>query len=444
MLITNLPRVDGRASTRLAWAHQWLVWLMLILTVARVTIFVRRRDTADFAVVDVSALLGIVIVGVLAFAILLHPRALRTLKEAARSSSKWLIAYFILCMVSAAWSLHPAYTGFRAAEVAVILFAGMVLMARYADFAQAEKVLLGFLLLTTVLGFLMCAKGGFSLAALHTNLYTVMSGIGFIYCIGERFRATARRRRLLNGFAVVFFGFIVVGTSAGSNIAVLGAFLVVLSLVGVGRVIIIPALLLWLVIFFALGSVEELVMQTLFPGKSMEQVTSMHGREFLWQTYINLLWENSLHGYGFGVIARYGAEFGINSTTNMHNGYLEVLLGTGIIGALLFLLWLLRLGLELRVAYRTRRPGAIGIIGAFVMLLANNMSKSIVGGAFDASFAAAVVLIGFAFFHVYRPCGARRRHVRMQRPRLYPHPHPPRPGHDKVHARTFCAQPLRR
>ena len=91
----------------------------------------------------------------------------------------------------------------------------------------------------------------------------------------------------------------------------------------------------------------------------------------------------------------------------------------GIVGIGLLLLYHARLFLELMFARRMKAPGAIGMIGAMVMLAVNNNSKTLIGGAYDPTLVGIFVMLGFFHFCVYQ--NARyMRHLRSQPARAVP------------------------
>ncbi|MEM6325143.1 MAG: hypothetical protein AAF748_15750, partial [Pseudomonadota bacterium] len=152
----------------------WGIWALLTLGVMRTTVLIRRRDTADFAALDSSALMGVVITAALLAALLLTPRTIRMAGSIARSSAAALLAYLALALASVLWSQLPLYSAFRALEVLAVFLAAFIVMSRYPYFVDAERALMRFLMLVTLMSWGQRAMAGdLSLSGLHTNVYSV-------------------------------------------------------------------------------------------------------------------------------------------------------------------------------------------------------------------------------------------------------------------------------
>ncbi len=153
-------------------------------------------------------------------------------------------------------------------------------------------------------------------------------------------------------------------------------------------------------ILYNMGAFENFWMETLMPNKEMYEIATLKGRTYLWFGYSHLFKENPFLGNGFAVVPRLGSQFGIVDTTNAHNGFFEVVLGTGMLGAIFFLRWIVRLAKESLFIRNKRTLGSAGFIGGFTVIMVNNMGKSIVGGAFDPAFAVFALFLAFFIFQV--------------------------------------------
>lgn len=72
----------------------------MILSVMRTTIMVRRRDTSEFASVDGSASLAVLIVALLLGLAMINPRTRRVLMDMRRSSAMVFLIYFCIGLLS--------------------------------------------------------------------------------------------------------------------------------------------------------------------------------------------------------------------------------------------------------------------------------------------------------------------------------------------------------
>lgn len=385
------------------------LWGLMILSVMRTTIMVRRRDTSEFASVDGSASLAVLIVALLLGLAMINPRTRRVLMDMRRSSAMVLLIYFCIGLLSALWSALPAFSIFRAAEVIAIFITAYILMSRHTNFLEAERTVLRVLLAVTVLSFLQRAINvGISIEGLHTNVYTVTAGLGVLYCFGESFGTDKARKKMLRRKALMFLFFLGIGTSVGSNIGVVMGLMVMMMMLGFGRVIILPVLSLLLLVAFLSGAMTDLLTSTVFSGRSIEDLSNLTGRNVLWAAYLDGFAQRPFTGYGFAVGARLDT-FGVRATTNTHNGFLEAILGMGLMGIFVLLYYVYALIRESLFARRMRVPGAIGMAGGIAMLMVNNNSKSIIGGAYDPTHVGVFVMLAFFHYCVYRQAQVRRQ-----------------------------------
>ncbi|MCB2067832.1 MAG: O-antigen ligase family protein [Erythrobacter sp.] len=407
------------------------LWALLLLTVLRTTLLVRRRDTAEFDAVDNSATIAIALIVGIVVLLMVHPRARGALVRLQTSSAFYLLLYLALAALSAFWSVIPEFTLFRAGEVIAVFGALFVLMEGFDNWRNAERAMLGVLMVVTVLAFFQrVTTGGVSMEGLHTNVYTVTAGMGFLYTLAESLRADPRRKMMMRRWMVAFLLFAVVGTSAGSNIGIAVAMLILLPFLSQSKVVLIPAGLACVALAVVMGASEQVVSTTLLSGRSIEEAETLTGRMFLWQGYWNAFLDSPLIGHGFAIVARIGDQFGGLATTNAHNGFIEAGAGLGLLGFGLLCYYCYRLVLETIAATRARIIGGLGCLVAVVMMLVNNNSKSLLGGAYDPTMLGVFALL--AFFHSYtlratREQAAQRRAERAQSPEASARPTPARP-----------------
>lgn len=407
------------------------LWFLLFMTVLRTTLLTRRRSTSEFDAVDSSAFLAIALIAGIIGLLVVHPRARGSLMRLGKSSAGILLAYLALAAFSTAWSLNATFTLFRAGEVIAIFGALFVLMEGYDDWRKAERAMLVALMVVTVLAFLQRATtAGISLSGLHTNVYTVTAGMGFLYCLAESLRAEPRRKVVLRRWLAAFLFFAIIGTSAGSNIGIALGMLILLPFLSSSKVVLIPGALACLALVAIMGTSEEIVETAILSGRSIDEVSNLTGRMYLWNAYWNAFIESPLIGHGFAVVARLGDLFGTNATTNAHNGFIEAAAGLGIIGLLLLLYYSFRLVTETMAASRAQIIGGLGCLVAVVMMLVNNNSKSILGGAYDPTIVGIFAML--AFFHTFtlratREKEAQRREQAVGQPQNTQGPAPARP-----------------
>ena len=110
----------------------------------RITVFIRQRGEEAFDRVDTAAALQIGLVVVTALLLAAFASSLRNLWiRLARSSAQAWLAYLALGVLSAIWSLHPAYSMYRAVEVLSQTLALLVVIGSAPEAKDAERRCLG-------------------------------------------------------------------------------------------------------------------------------------------------------------------------------------------------------------------------------------------------------------------------------------------------------------
>ena len=107
----------------------------------------------------------------------------------------------------------------------------------------------------------------------------------------------------------------------------------------------------------------------------------------------------TIYGHGFATFTRL-FKF---PSTNTHNGYFAALLGTGIIGLTVILVFIFRLLKEsIRSTYENN-PGSIGCILVFIVAAVNNMSISFIGEGWRAPSFVFIMFVSLHAFFVLLP-----------------------------------------
>ncbi len=385
--------------------YRYSYWFIILALIARVTIFQRQRDFSIYATVDKAALSEIGLVGIAIVAIFIAPRLKQNLKIVTGSSVGMLLLYYILCLGSSIWSLNYKFTLFRSVEMISLIMLIILAVSYYENFFLAERVYLYISLVSSFFVIIMQLKGvggQVSQSALHTNQYSAIAAMAFVYCFGESLNSKKnRRKRFLTTLAIIFGCITLMGTSATSNVATFIGLMVVFILVRrKSKIVWFLFISIGLLILYVNGNFEGFWIDLLFPGKTEHDIVTLKGRTHLWDVYLRMFTDKPILGYGFAVVSRMGSYFGTISTTNTHNGFLEVLLGTGILGMSFFVLWMLRLSGEIMKAYKKHFLGIVGFIGAFAVAMVNNMGRSMVGGMFDAPHVLFIVLLSLFVVHI--------------------------------------------
>ena len=361
--------------------------------VFRATILVRQRSSYEFISVDIYA--GIAIFIVLTICILLFFINWARLRfYISKSSIEPYMCLLLICLLSATWSTIPKYSAYRAVEYISLTLAVFVGFYYYNSFDAAERNFLWISAIIILFGFgLNLRLWGYE--KLHTNSYSASAVILFSYCYGEILRWRAKGKNWLIFFCLFSMLFIIIGTSAASNMAALAGLLIASIL----------CRNMWLTVFCILTAIiGTLVMSPdnfisiVFPGKDLPTIQNFAGRRMLWDVYYYLIKESPIWGHGFTIGVRTAKYY----ATNAHNFLLSILLSTGLIG-LIFTLWVMvKLIFENIQNFRLRKFGAVGATAAFTAALVNAMSISFIGDYWMPPTMSFTLLLAFHTFYIYK------------------------------------------
>lgn len=156
------------------------------------------------------------------------------------------------------------------------------------------------------------------------------------------------------------------------------------------------------ILLLAMGSdIISSIVPLIARGETAAEIGELSGRTRLWPELLSHYFDRPLHGYGFGAFWTVDETLAIWRAVrwpavNAHNGYLDELLATGVIG---FTLMAAILGNGLRVALKAAREKREGIcfmvaawMSAFLLL---NLTDSFLQSFFHYAFIATMVGVFF-------------------------------------------------
>ncbi|MBW2011405.1 MAG: O-antigen ligase family protein [Deltaproteobacteria bacterium] len=300
-----------------------------------------------------------------------------------RTSIRVLYFYYGLCLLSFFWSILPVYSAYRAVEFLVMLTGILVAFSYEPDFASAERRIL-FVSFVVILFTLFVSYRlygfTFSLLSWHTNSYTATAGMMFCYCLGEYFTADDKRKAVLKKYGLVGLFFLFFGTSSASFFA---------ALAGVTAITILKrkygllfACTMILATSLLVGYQFDLIKEIVFYGKQEHEIETLGGRLPMWENLVEVARERLYLGHGFAVIS---TGRGNVFASRPHNSLFSILLGTGVMGMLVFLFYALRLLKEVFVTSTRRVPGAVGCAAAIAMALVNSLANPLIFDQFEES-----------------------------------------------------------
>ena len=366
----------------------YILWFLILGMVTRVTVFLRQRDIANIGSIDKYAVLQIAIVLIITSIVLFNYFRINNIfKRNYDNSIVYLLVYYIFCGISAIWSAYPLYTCYRGLEFFIVIFAILICIDHHDEIESAEKKVLlisSIVIMLTVIGQIKLSGFSLSLWHWHTNSYSASAAMVFCYCAGEYFRANKKRKKWLLYFGIFSFIFLALGTSSASNLsAVFGIFVILIfySKAMIGILFLLFFITLFLLIKPFQGELS-FIYPVLFPGKTPMEIESLRGRIYLWQHAFMIFKLNPMFGQGFGVVSSHSENL---IASHLHNSIIGALVGTGVFGTLLFLLYLIRLGYEIVTITFRKVPSAIGCAGALTAGVINSLAMPLIGDKWEES-----------------------------------------------------------
>ena len=182
---------------------------------------------------------------------------------------------------------------------------------------------------------------------------------------------------------------LIVGTSSASYLSFLYGALFFLSISG-GKLKIRNVAIVFLIAYIFYPYLESSLSQYVYYGHSQTAIENASGRYAVWDMFINK-WEKSPWlGYGYIIGER---SFALLTNTDKivfsaHNGYLSVLIGTGIIGMIPFASYIiLTIYKNFLYSISAEQTEEYAILSsAIIMLLLNNISYPALGSDWNFTF----------------------------------------------------------
>jgi O-antigen ligase len=362
VLSAALRQVAGRIG-RLVRSLTWWQGLWLLLFLSDLVLRVRTDKNIRESPIDAAAFYRVALVGITAavLAIRLAVKRPPWLGSLFRGLVGALTCYCGISVISTLWSVYPAWTLYKSLEyfVDVALLAAIlatVCSAReYGNLFNLTWALYGLLLMSVWLGALVWPREAWEsgVGVLGVQLCGVFPAIaansvgeyGAIVAIvslrGLLLPANGKSEPVWCGLACTFGLTALVLSQTRSAIGgfLVGAVLLLLFSKGKGLTTLV---LSGAAALISVGGVGSLLWKFVLRGQSPEAFDSLSGRvgwwEFGWQQFL----KSPLTGLG-AYTARFEvlAKLGESDTSGIHNSFLEVVFGVGILGLIPVLVALL-------------------------------------------------------------------------------------------------------
>ena len=372
----------------------WYLTIIVLIFVSRKTIFNVSRGGATFdATLDSGTSLLMMGVIMSLVAIWKNSGDFSDVRKANFS----FIAYYILCLASFLWAGHFGTIVLKAVEVLCCFWVIGIIMNKMESLKQGLYYII---FLSTFITYISVLSSflKFGIIFIHTNTYSMSAMVSLLLCLGAvRFHVyqfgEVKYYILLNTMALIS------GTSSASWISFIIGVIILYSMNenGVG---LLRTAAICVIIYVAYELALDQIFDIIFKGKTKEMVESGHGRDVIWNAAIASWKDSPWLGNGFLVGERSLGSYGLGlKVISVHNTFLSVLVGTGIVGMVLFVNFLFK-WIGRLLTYIKYNRYAIIMFPVVIATIVNCMAFPAIGS--DWNFVAPVVyaLITFVFLHI--------------------------------------------
>ena len=309
-----------------------LYTLIFILHICRKTVFNSANDGGA------GGRLMLIVCILLNFYIVCKEK--KYITQALTNNGMYLVYYVFAIFTIFTSSVSGATTVIlpKALEVISSFMALSVVFWKIKEKRCAMIYLLYISTIATAVGYVSYAINYGSLWA-HTNTYSLTGAIGALLCL------TMRRYERIFRFKWLFtFNFVamILGTSSASFIAFTAGILICWSS-SVKGINVVKAFLTLIAVIFVYHYGMDLMYDIFFYGRTEEHIQSGSGRASIWEACFTAWQESPWLGQGYMVgernLVMWGSQVAAHSA---HNGYMSVLVNTGIVGCIIFGIYLLQ------------------------------------------------------------------------------------------------------
>lgn len=316
---------------------------------------------------DAVRLVRIAIIGLLflicSFILLTKTTSIRN----AGSPAKWMIIYGLAAILTTAYSIDPMLTAWKGLEVLTLVLVGIILSNQIKTIDDITwllgilSVIILFMVVSILVGFVLypsIASAQFDVAT--GSMAFAISGIfplinansvsqfgAFLATISLTMLLSRGKKSYSPGAWIILSLAIVTAVLGHSRTSIISGTLAVLTILVFGKYYLLASISFFIgLIAFIFTSASVLVSEYIYRGQSQEVFESLSGRTFFWEKVWDTFSQAPMLGHGFYAGQR--VMFGVSSVDNT---YLEVALGMGIVGLVIFIIPIFKTALTL---YKTR------------------------------------------------------------------------------------------
>ncbi len=374
----------------------WAVFMLFIPIIRNTALIRQREDVSDYTGIDLWALIDISALGLCSIILFCNFYRMPW-KVIFRSSYKWWLLYYVLCTLSVFWRIEGSsisYILYRAISMLIFSLYIFWLMSQFNDAESAFAGLMKYIFWIMILGL----AGHIRLEDLHTNSYSVSAAVLAIMALST-YQFGIHRRSEIKWYLITGVTCLLLGTSGGSNVA-FACGLAFLPAFSKAKISVIRLILTGALLWFGYVFLLEDVLNLLFPGKTIEGIESGTGRFKMWEVYWEAWKLRPWLGYGFAVGERAGELFDYVYTLSAHNGFVSVLINTGLWGCVLWGSFFFKFICDVFQSIRNTVPYAATVMTAIVVISVNNLSVPIIGSTWGPLATIALLIISFFILFV--------------------------------------------
>jgi exopolysaccharide production protein ExoQ len=313
-----------------------------------------------------------------------------------------LLALLALCILSAVWSDHPDAAIRRSTQASLIFYCFLIGVVYSTSIDRIVSIF--YLIFWGLLLFNLAALArpwSFELSGEFRGTFGHKNGAGAIaaFALILGFSIIRGRQGLLNrllcGFYLVAWGTLLVLSGSKTSLALIALVPILFLLLRAGSKIL--RLNVGIVLIFGLSMVASIIGLLVYgggytPAYIVSQFigdSSFTGRDAIWQFMLEHIQRSWLFGQGYGSFWGVGFEspnlrsqfYFIRLLNQAHNGYLDLLVSVGAVGLTLFMLQLLKAGVQSE-AIHSRKPFLFQLIwtGIIFSLIHNITETSLLRG----------------------------------------------------------------
>jgi O-antigen ligase len=313
--------------------------LLLIAYPVMLALVSRQREFDEVASIDSSAVIQIVFASIAfasAFYIFLKNKLHRDILF--KTPLKWFVIYVLWAAISSFWSVQLSLTAYRAFEnIAYLLLITAVMSRLYRKIGIKGMIdwVMKYAVFTIIVNiFRRIIQFDMSLFSLGTLIAEQMNSTPYFFLalllpVGWLIKAVILPISIFSTSNTAYAGMASGLLAFGKGNVWLRSFFVVIVTTTA-------------VLIYTIGP-ESILQQTIFYGKEGVGLEYTTGRVNMFERTYEEAMKKPFFGYGFVAGDTFVINKAFNAAIGVHNGVLSAFLGTGLIGTLLFVIFLFRM-----------------------------------------------------------------------------------------------------